>query len=204
MNAVPIPAWNDARVLPPVTGPHPGSMERSPYHVSLVALVERFATSSHRCRLLQGLLAFRKALHEAGICNGFQWIDGSFSEDIESLEWRPPRDIDVVTFLEDHAEVHGKLPGHLLDQQFVKRHFMVDGYWVDSSISMRDLICLSTYWYSLWSHRRSLQWKGFLEIDLDPALDESAGVCLAAAMRRLAQHAGSLNIELCNEGLANV
>lgn len=93
MNVVPIPAWNDERVLPPVTGRHPVSMERSPYRVSLIALVERFATSLHRCKLLQGLLAFRKGLHEAGIRRGFQWIDGSFSEDIESLEWRVPRDI---------------------------------------------------------------------------------------------------------------
>jgi hypothetical protein len=197
MNVVPIPAWNDERVLPPVTGPHPASMERSPYNVSLVALVQRFATSLPRCRLLQGLLAFRKALHEAGVRRGFQWIDGSFSENIESLECRSPRDIDVVTFLEDHDQVLAKLvPGHLLDQRFVKQHFMVDCYWVDSTISMRDLICLSTYWYGLWSHRRSLQWKGFLEIDLDPALDGLAHDFLDAALRRHCQRADSANIEL--------
>ena len=197
MNVVPIPAWNDERVRPPVTGLHPASMERSPYNVSLMALVERFATSLQRCRLLQGLLAFRKALHEAGVHRGFQRIDGSFSENIESLERRSPRDIDVVTFLEDHHQTLARLvPGHLLDQRFVKQHFMVDCYWVDSTISMRDLICLSTYWYGLWSHRRSLQWKGFLEIDLDPSLDDSAHQLLHAAMRRHCQHADTGNIEL--------
>ncbi|PLP98905.1 hypothetical protein CYJ10_19160 [Cupriavidus pauculus] len=109
-----------------------------------------------------------------------------------------------MTFLEDHDHTLGnQVPRHLLDQQFVKRHFMVDGYWVDSTISMRDLICLSTYWYSLWSHRRSLQWKGFLEIDLDPALDESASAILDAAVHRLALCAGSINVEPCYEGAAN-
>ncbi|WP_066735851.1 DUF6932 family protein [Cupriavidus sp. D384] len=204
MNVVPIPAWNDERVLPPVNGLHPVSMERSPYNVSLIALVERFATSLHRCKLLQGLLAFRKALHEAGVRSGFQWIDGSFSEDIETLEWRDPRDIDVVTFLDDHDRMLAKrVPQHLLDQQFVKRRFMVDSYWVDSTISMRDLICLSTYWYSLWSHRRSLQWKGFLEIDLDPALDDSAHDVLDAAACRLTQRANFGTPELHFKGLTN-
>lgn len=197
MNVVPIPAWNDERVLPPVTGLHPASMERSPYNVSLVALVQRFATSPQRCGLLQGLLAFRKALHEAGVHRGFQWIDGSFSENIEWLECRPPRDIDVVTFLEDHDQMLAELvPRHLLDQQFVKRHFMVDCYWVDATVSMRDLICLSTYWYGLWSHRRSLQWKGFLEIDLDPTLDDLAHDLLDAAVRRHCQRAATADIEL--------
>jgi hypothetical protein len=29
---------------------------------------------------------------------GFQWLDGSFAEQIELLEGRPPKDIDVVSF----------------------------------------------------------------------------------------------------------
>ena len=33
------------------------------------------------------------------------------------------------------------------------------------------LVRQSTYWYSLWSHRRNGQWKGFLQIDLSPADD---------------------------------
>lgn len=32
----------------------------------------------------------------------------------------------------------------------------------------------SAYWYSLWSHRRNGQWKGYLQIDLLPTDDATA------------------------------
>lgn len=37
-----------------------------------------------------------------------------------------------------------------------------------------NLIRKATYWYSMWSHRRNQAWKGYLEVDLDPAFDRQA------------------------------
>ncbi len=31
-----------------------------------------------------------------------------------------------------------------------------------------------SYWYSMWSHRRNGQWKGFLQIGLSPDADDVA------------------------------
>ncbi len=58
----------------------------------------RFSTSSARCKILEGLLDYRQAMHRIGLVSGFQWLDGSFLEDVETIEKREPRDIDVVTF----------------------------------------------------------------------------------------------------------
>jgi len=73
---------------------------RSPYVVGLLDVVERFATTPERIRILDGLLRFRADLHQTGIVSGFQWLDGSFMEQVEILEHRPPRDLDVVNFLD--------------------------------------------------------------------------------------------------------
>jgi hypothetical protein len=36
------------------------------------------------------------------------------------------------------------------------------------------LVAQSSYWYSMWSHRRNQAWKGFLQIDLAPSQDVEA------------------------------
>ena len=46
---------------------------------------------------MAGFLDFRALLHSLGINTGFQWLDGSFMENVELLEQRAPKDIDVVT-----------------------------------------------------------------------------------------------------------
>ena len=48
--------------------------------------------------ILDGFLRFRELLTQAGFVSGFQWVDGSFLENVEMLENRPPNDLDVVTF----------------------------------------------------------------------------------------------------------
>lgn len=98
MSTKPIPHWNDDGFLPAADSVEPTSWERSPYSVSLFGLIERFGTSEIRIRLLQGLLDFRVELHNAGLHSGFQWIDGSFVENVEETANRSPNDIDVVTF----------------------------------------------------------------------------------------------------------
>ena len=94
-----IPNWTMAGIVPPIRPGEEGhSIDRSPYRVSLEVLVERFATSGERATILQGFLKFRTALYHHGVTNGFQWVDGSFLENVEDIESRPPNDIDVVTF----------------------------------------------------------------------------------------------------------
>lgn len=175
MSQVPIPAWNAMQVLPPVNDVDPVSPDRSPYEVSLLSVVIRFATSWQRCKILRGFLGFRATLDKAGITSGFQWVDGSFSENVEVLEARNPRDVDVVSFLDDpNGDLGRKFPGALADHGEVKKIFLVDVYWVETTLPGRNLVTLSAYWYSIWAHRRNSQWKGFLQIDLDPAEDADA------------------------------
>ena len=86
-------------VLPPYTGADPTqSATMSPYKVEFLEFAQQFATSQHRADLLNGLIAYREALRNIGLTQGFQWIDGSFVEDVEQSRGRPPADIDVVTF----------------------------------------------------------------------------------------------------------
>lgn len=136
----------------------------------------RFATSEDRCRILEGWLRYRAALHAAGMTDGFQWLNGSFLEDVESREKRSPRDIDCVTFYrispeENQEEVFRANP-RLFRKSDAKAEFMVDGYFVSLESSDLQLIERSCYWYGVWSHRRNQQWKGFVEIELNTADDE--------------------------------
>ena len=100
-----IPAWDNQHRLPPVRPRTPEweqheTTNRSPYKASIVEFVSRFAGSAHRVYLLHRFLDYRRDIYDAGIKDGFQWINGSFVEDIENKDedQRPPNDIDVVTF----------------------------------------------------------------------------------------------------------
>jgi len=85
-----IPSWTTSDVLPPINPASPASADRSPYEVSLTDLILHFNTSPERQAILTGLLDFRQALHAIGIVNGFQWLDGSFLENVEATEKRTP------------------------------------------------------------------------------------------------------------------
>jgi len=186
---VAIPEWTKEGVLPP-TGQDPLSMDRSPYQVSLLDVVGRFATNTKRREILEGFLRYRAVLHEAGLVAGFQWIDGSFAEHVESLQQRVPEDIDVVTF---YRRPTGVLPPALLERlvrlfsrdtetrEHILAEFKVDGYPVDLALPAPVLVEKATYWYGLWSHRRDRSWKGYLELSLAPEED-------GEAMKLLADH----------------
>jgi hypothetical protein len=177
----PILSWNNRGVLYPIDPSSKlNSRNRSPYRVSLNDFVLQFSTSSHRLDLLRGLLSFRAALHEVGLNAGFQWIDGSFLECVESLRSRPPKDIDVVTFYiapagETQKTLEAKNP-QLFDHDYVADNYRMDAYFLEvKSSTIGKLISETTYWYSLWSHQRdSLLWKGYLQIDLSPTDDNIA------------------------------
>lgn len=174
-----IPDWNPQGVLPPNDPVNPTAAERSPYTVSLTELVLHFGTTEKRQTILEGLLEFRDAIHTAGIVDGFQWVNGSFLEDIERIENREPADMDVVTFFhlptgqtqQSFASAHHNLFNHA----DTKTRFHVDAYFVPLDDNPPEyLVQRSAYWYSLWSHRRNGQWKGYLHIDLAATDDATA------------------------------
>ncbi len=175
MSTVAIPQWNIQGFLPPIDSIDPVSAERSAYHVTLLDMILRFATSPDRCRVLRGFLTYRAALHHAGLTEGFQWINGSFTEQVETLEHRSPNDIDIVTFVKtpnDFTSTGDQM--ELFDLDTAKR-FLVDSYFVElDHESPETLVEHSTYWYSMWSHRRNMAWKGYLRIDLGPVEDNDA------------------------------
>lgn len=175
MTTVAIPSWNAQGAIPPINESSPTAADRSPYRVALTDLVLRFSTTTERCRILDGLLRFRAELHRLGLTRGFQWLDGSFLEHIEALENRPPRDVDVVTFVDVPPGFQPNSRDLLVfDHDWVKQHFLVDSYLVELGLPPDELVALSAYWYSLWSHRRSQLWKGYLQITLSPDEDERA------------------------------
>lgn len=187
MTHVAIPAWTATGVIPPVASTNPTGPERSPYIVSLGELVLRFATSADRRRVLDGFLRYRSRLHFAGLIDGFQWLDGSFLEHVELLEGRPPNDLDVVTFFRPptgrtQTDIHNAAPDAFpltgAERTAFKRVFWVDPYLVNLNAPSERLIASSTYWYSMWSHRRDTSWKGYLQIELGPFEDAVAAAHL--------------------------
>lgn len=181
-----IPAWNMSGVIPPIRPGQPGhSSDRSPYLAQLTSVVDKFSFSQERQEILRGFLAYRAALHSLGVISGFQWIDGSFLEDIEAQESRPPKDIDVVTYFylpagETQLSLIAKA-GNLFDKKHVKETHHVDAYQnVLGGPLSSSLVRRVSYWYSMWSHRRDGTWKGFIEVDLAPHEDAPASVILAS------------------------
>jgi len=172
-----IPSLNQSGVLPPFLpnqGPaSPAAM--APYRASLVELVQMFASSPARVRLLQGLLSYRQQLHSAGIIDGFQWIDGSYVEDCEKHRSRPPGDIDIVTFAERPPSKLDQVSWDsfvmqnvaLFDPSIIKITHSCDAYYVDLSLPSKTIVSNVRYWFGLFSHQRtSYLWKGLLEIPL--------------------------------------
>jgi hypothetical protein len=181
LKMVPIPSWNSHGLLPAIDKNIPTSPERSPYLVSLKDIVMRFSTSPERRAILTGFLQYRAELHRIGIVNGFQWLDGSFLENIENIDQRAPNDIDVVTFFGQTANLNLSTDDEkLFDSTHAKLIYKVDAYIVEfDDLSPREMALWSTYWYSMWSHRRTEIWKGFLEVGLNPTEDTEAQAWLA-------------------------
>ena len=175
-----IPAFDRIlNILPPHLGVPTQVRDLSPYHCTMQELCDRFATSPERKAILQGFLDFRGELFRSGL-SGFQWIDGSFLEDIETQEGRPPRDIDVVTFIGNpphpknlRVAINANDP-RLLDREYVMEQYLVDHYLVGLGTAPHVLVSTSRYWYGLFSHRRDGQWKGMLQMDLTDSADDAA------------------------------
>ena len=124
-----------------------------------------------------------------GLVRGFQGLDGSFLEHVELLENRPSNDIDVVTFFRlpggtTQAIIAQRapelFPAGLAARQVFELRFRVDPYLVSLDAPAELVVERSTYWYSMWSHRRNGAWKGYVQVDLAPADDGAAMILLAS------------------------
>jgi hypothetical protein len=169
-------------VLPPFIGPTPiDPAAQSPYRTTLVHIASKMCGSDPRKAILRGLIAYRQQLAAIGLQHGFQWLSGSFLEDIETLERRDPRDVDLVTF--SHRPLAAQADPDfgtflaandpLFDSQQVKAAFKCDSYHVDMDIAPLGIVFHTRYWYSLFSHRRNGIWKGMLEIPLAVSADDA-------------------------------
>ncbi|WP_346286440.1 hypothetical protein [Zoogloea sp.] len=148
----------------------------SPYKVGFLQFVQQFATSRPRAELLNGLIAYREALRNIGITQGFQWFDGSFVEDVEQSRGRPPADIDVVTFAYgpryDDPEAYRDWVQQnkaLFTPSETKRLHNCDAYFVDlGRVSPHTLVDHTRYWFGLFSHQRATAlWKGMVQVSMD-------------------------------------
>lgn len=176
-----IPEWDTAGVIPPIApGASGASPHRAPYRATMIEVVRRYGRTQERRAVLRGLLELRRRLAEVGLADGFQWLDGSFVEDVETLRSRAPADVDVVTFahLGDDAEQQRRFAeyAYLFDPRETKARFAVDAYYRNLDEPMNDeSVRWVTYWYSMWAHRREdRMWKGFIEVPLSAAEDEQA------------------------------
>jgi hypothetical protein len=178
-----LPDWSNLGILPPICpGVSGSSIERSPYTAEPAGLVDRFGNSPERRRILEGLFKFRAELNRIGIESGFQWIDGSFLEQVELSENRSPNDIDVVTFMNlsglDQQTLYQQYPA-MFDRGQTKAKYAVDAYFVELGNPLdKESVRKVSYWYSMWSHRRNGIWKGFVQIDLDTEKDTFAQTLL--------------------------
>lgn len=178
---MPIPAMDGIlNVLPPHLGDPRQPTDLSPYPCTTAEICGSFATSPARKEILEGFLRLRSELLTAGI-QGFQWVDGSFVEDVETQEGRDPSDIDVVTFVShpnDEISLSAVLQPrpHWTDRTESKRLFRVDHFLLPLCSAPERIVDLTRYWYGLFSHRRDPDrtWKGMLRVELTPIADDAS------------------------------
>ncbi len=171
-----IPPWNHQHVLPLVLSPSESLRRdnRAPYRATVLELIDRFAINAERMRILEGFLQYRSALRDKGIHGGFQWIGGSFVEDVEQIELRTPNDIDVVSFFYP-IDLNPNIYVNLFDVKNTKANFHVDASGIRLGRPLTpEIVSLVGYWYGMWAHRRDGSPKGFVEVDLTPDLDSTA------------------------------
>lgn len=180
---MPIPPFDSIlSVLPPHLGNPAVIGDLSPYGCSMAELCDRFATTEERKAILKGYLSLRTELLTVGI-QGFQWLAGSFLDEIEILESRPPNDIDVVTFVArpfDPDELKKILDANpkLVNNKDTKAAYSVDHFLLPLSTRPDLLVSMSRYWYGLFSHRRDRTWKGILLAPLHDQSDNNAAVAM--------------------------
>lgn len=173
---MPIPNFDHNHVLPPHLGNPTDRSHLSPYPCSILELCHRFSTSNNRVQILKSFILFRQRMNTLGIIYGFQWLDGSFLENIEISEGRPPRDLDVVTFfgglsISEQTNIRASFP-EFAHPGLAKRNFFLDHYPVDYSFNPDVTVEQTRYWLQLFTHNRVGVWKGILRLSLNTPIDD--------------------------------
>jgi hypothetical protein len=174
----PIPNFDHNLVLPPHLGDPVDHGQLSPYPCTTLDLCQRLGTTPERRVILGKYLDFRERLRSEGLTNGFQWLDGSFLEDIETRESRPPKDIDVVTVywgydLTFQKRLLSSFP-EVANPTLSKANFSVDHYPLDAGFNPMVTLESTRYWILLFSHNRLGVWKGMLKIELNTPAEDAA------------------------------
>lgn len=168
---MPIPDFDYNLVLPPHLGNPTNENDLSPYPSSTLEFCKHFSTSQERIAILKKYLGFRRKLNEHGIIHGFQWLDGSFLENIEVRENRAPNDLDLVTFygglsIEQQEQILESFPD-FADPGLAKQNYLLDHYAVDYMFHPEVTVEQTRYWLQLFSHNRVGVWKGMLRLPLN-------------------------------------
>lgn len=174
-----LPGFDHNLVLPPHTGDPRDPSDLSPYPCTSLELCRRFATSPQRRAILGRFLEFRQRTHECGITQGFQWLGGSFLENVETREGRSPNDLDVVTLywgydLRFQRQVNGAFPA-FADRELAKAEFQLDHFRFDVSHSPETTVDMVRYWIQLFSHDRTGVWKGMVSVALETVEGDRQG-----------------------------
>ncbi len=167
----PIPAFDHNLVLPPHLGDPARRDHLSPYPCTTLGLCQRFGITAERREILGKFLDFRDRVRTEGMTNGFQWLDGSFLEDVETREGRAPQDLDVVTVFWGYdrsmlARIVGGFP-EFASRPLAKAGYKLDHFPFDAGFDPHFTVEQTRYWILLFSHNRLGIWKGMLKIDLD-------------------------------------
>ena len=154
---------------------NPGQL--SPYPCTTLDLCQRLGTTTERQAILGKFLNFRERLRVAGLTTGFQWLDGSFLEDIETKESRPPKDLDVVTVywgydLPFQVSLLASFP-EVANPALSKANYSLDHYPFDAGYSPTLTLEQTRYWILLFSHNRLGVWKGLLKLELNTPTEDA-------------------------------
>ena len=172
----PIPNFDHNNVLPPHLGNPTDRSHLSPFPCTILELCHRFATSLQRVEILKGFITFRQQMNKSGIIYGFQWLNGSFLENIEVSEGRQPNDLDVVTFYGrlspiDQAKIRTTFP-EFANPTLAKIAYHLDHYAVDYNFHPDVTVEMTRYWIQLFTHNRKSVWKGILRLPLNTQIDD--------------------------------
>lgn len=176
----PIPRFDHNNALPPHLGDPRDKSHLSPYQCTILELCHSLATTRDRIDILKGYIKFRIRMTQMGIIYGFQWIDGSFLENIEVSENRSPKDLDVVTFFGgstaiNHANIMASFP-EFGNPDLSKLNYHLDHYPVDYTFRPDVTVEFTRYWIQLFTHKRNGVWKGILRLPLNTDIDDKHGL----------------------------
>lgn len=183
-----IPAFNDNYLLPPFRADRFDVIDNfhdnylSPYKCTLIEVFEKFGITKKRIKILKGLYLFRRELNRHNITQGYQWLYGSFTENIEAAENRSPNDLDIATFYQNSSDIENKFLEKIFPE-FICNKKSKAKYELDHSsykvfaspphfLTPVDIVSDLT---QLYTHNRKGVWKGILRLELNtPYEDEKA------------------------------